>query len=100
VRESIAIEPYTIAVDEAVLSDLRERIQRTRWAEPVGGSGWDYGVDPEYLRSLFTTWANDFDWRLKERGLNRLAHYRAQIDGGGSTSCTSAETGRLHSRSC
>ncbi len=80
-RESIAIEPYTIAVDEAVLSDLRERIQRTRWAEPVGGSGWDYGVDPEYLRSLFTTWANDFDWRSKERGLNRLAHYRAQIDG-------------------
>jgi pimeloyl-ACP methyl ester carboxylesterase len=79
--ESIAIEPYTIAVDEAVLSDLRERIQRTRWAEPVGGSGWDYGVDPEYLRSLLATWTDEFAWRSKERQLNRLGHYRAQIDG-------------------
>lgn len=80
-KDRIAIEPFTIAVEEAVLSDLRERIERTRWPDRTGGSGWEYGTDPEYLRSLLATWADQFDWRKQERELNRLAQYRARIDG-------------------
>lgn len=80
-QNQIAIEPFTIAVDEALLSDLRNRIKRTRWPCHIAGSGWDYGADPEYLRSLLSTWADEFDWRKRERELNRLAHYRARIDG-------------------
>jgi pimeloyl-ACP methyl ester carboxylesterase len=57
------------------------RIERTRWPDHVAGSGWDYGTDPEYLRSLLATWADEFDWRKQERELNRLAHHRADIDG-------------------
>jgi pimeloyl-ACP methyl ester carboxylesterase len=79
----IAIEPFTIAVDEAVLADLRDRIWRTRWPDLHAGSGWDHGADPGYLRSLLATWADEFDWRKQERELNRLAHYRAVIDGVG-----------------
>ncbi len=75
------IEPYTIAVDEAVLVDLRDRIRRTRWPDQVAGSGWAYGTDGRYLRELLTSWAEDFDWRAQERRLNRFAHYRAKIDG-------------------
>ena len=75
-QDLIVIEPFTIAVDEALLSDLRDRIKRTRWPEHMARSGWDYGVDPEYLRSLLATWADGFDWRKQERELNRLAHYR------------------------
>ena len=68
-----------MGVDEAVLSDLRERIRRTRWPDRIAAPGWDAGVDPEYLRSLLATWAHDFDWRKQERELNRLSHYRARI---------------------
>jgi pimeloyl-ACP methyl ester carboxylesterase len=81
--DPIAIEPFTIAVDEAVLADLRDRIRRTRWPDRHAGSGWDHGADPGYLRSLLATWADEFDWRKQERELNRLAHYRAVIDGVG-----------------
>ncbi|MDQ4030322.1 MAG: epoxide hydrolase, partial [Actinomycetota bacterium] len=80
-QDPVAIEPFTIAVEEAVLSDLRERIRRTRWPDPGTGSGWDSGADLEYMRSLLTTWADDFDWRRQERELNRLAHYHATVDG-------------------
>ena len=80
-EEPIAIEPFAIAVDEAVLLDLRERIKRTRWPSRVTGAGWDAGTDPEYVRSLLATWADEFDWRRRERELNRLAHYRANVDG-------------------
>jgi pimeloyl-ACP methyl ester carboxylesterase len=76
----IKVEPFTIAVDEEILTDLRERIARTRWPDHIPGSGWQYGADVEYLRSLLASWA-EFDWRQQEEELNRLAHYRADIDG-------------------
>jgi pimeloyl-ACP methyl ester carboxylesterase len=80
VADPVAVEPFTIAVDEAVLSDLRDRIERTRWPD-MDGSGWESGVDPEYLRSLLVYWAGEFDWREQERRLNRFKHYLAHVDG-------------------
>jgi pimeloyl-ACP methyl ester carboxylesterase len=80
--QPIAIRPYAVDVDEVVLADLRERIERTRWT--VGaGSGWESGVDPEYLRSLLAYWAGEFDWREQERRLNRFHHFMADLDGAG-----------------
>ena len=75
------IQPFTIAVDDEVLTDLRDRIARTRWPDSVAGAGWAYGADPAYLRELVTDWGTAFDWRARERELNRLAHFRADVDG-------------------
>lgn len=80
--EPIPVEAFRIAIDDAVLSDLRDRIRRTRWPNRAG-SGWEDGADSAYLRTLVETWADGFDWRAQERDLNRLAHYRAVIDGVG-----------------
>lgn len=79
--DAVAIEPFTIAVDEAILEDLRGRIERTRWPDRMDGTGWDSGADLEYVRSLLAYWADRFDWREQERRLNRFAHYRADLDG-------------------
>lgn len=79
--DAITVEPFTIAVDEAALTDLHHRIRQTRWPADIAESGWEYGTDPGYMHSLLTTWADEFDWREQERNLNRLAHYRANIDG-------------------
>ena len=76
----IKVEPFTIAVDESVLTDLRDRIARTRWPDQMAGSGWEYGTDVEYLRVLLASWA-ELDWRRQEAELNRLGHYRVEIDG-------------------
>jgi pimeloyl-ACP methyl ester carboxylesterase len=81
VTDRVAVEPFTIAVDEAVLSDLRDRIERTRWPDGMDGTGWDSGADLDYLRSLLAYWAREFDWREQERRLNRFAHYRADLGG-------------------
>ena len=79
--EPLAVEPFTIDVDEAVLVDLRDRIERTRWPDRGDGTGWESGVDPQYLRSLLAYWAGEFDWREQERQLNRFAHHLAHLDG-------------------
>ena len=61
--------PYEIAIDEGVLADLRERLERTRWAESAD-MGWDYGMDQGFLRRLCEHWASDYDWRATESRLN------------------------------
>src|SRR5262245_48035329 len=75
------IEPFTIAIDEAVLDDLRRRIQQTRWPDQLPGIGWEQGAELSYLRELLASWADSFDWRAQERALNRLNHYRVELDG-------------------
>jgi pimeloyl-ACP methyl ester carboxylesterase len=75
------IEPFTIAVPDDVLADLRERLARTRFPDEVADSGWDYGTNLAYLKNLVEYWRTRYDWRTHERELNRFAHFRAQVDG-------------------
>ena len=74
-------EPFTVAVPDAVLADLRDRLARTRWPDQLPGTGWDYGTDTAYLKELVAYWQSTFDWRAQERRLNGFHHYRAAIDG-------------------
>lgn len=74
------IDPFSIGVEDDVLSDLRTRIRRTRWPDQVAGVGWDQGTDLGYLRELLAYWADGFDWRAQERRLNAFAQFRVTID--------------------
>jgi pimeloyl-ACP methyl ester carboxylesterase len=75
------IEPFSIQVQERVLSDLRLRIRNTRWPDQVPGVSWEQGTNLEYLRQLLAYWADEFDWRGQERDLNAFNHFRADLDG-------------------
>ena len=73
------IEPFRIAVDESVLTDLRERLARTRLPDEIPGSGWTYGTDLAYLRDLVAYWRDRYDWRKAEAALNRFPQFRARV---------------------
>jgi pimeloyl-ACP methyl ester carboxylesterase len=77
----VEVEPFAIAVDDGVLADLRTRLRATRLPEAAPGEPWSQGTDLEYLRDVLAYWADGFDWRARERELNELAHFRAQVDG-------------------
>jgi epoxide hydrolase len=79
--ESAQIAPFTIDVPDQVLTDLGERLARARWPDAIPESGWEYGVALDYLRNLAAYWHKDFDWRRQERELNKLSHFRTDIDG-------------------
>lgn len=55
------VDPFAIAVPDAVLTDLRERIARTRWPDPAPGEAWSQGVEVGYLRELLAYWADGFE---------------------------------------
>jgi pimeloyl-ACP methyl ester carboxylesterase len=78
---SIKIEPFKIQVADAVLKDLRERLDRTRFPDEVPDTGWEYGTNLAYMKELVEYWRTKYDWRKHETQLNRFAHYKANIDG-------------------
>ena len=75
------VEPFEIHVPERVLTDLRDRIARTRWPDHIQDSAWDYGTDIHALRTLIEYWQSQFDWRRAEREINSFRQFRLMIDG-------------------
>ncbi len=75
------IEPFTIAVPQAVLDDLRRRLECTRWPDPSPHAAWAQGTDLGYLRNLVDYWRSGFDWRRSEAELNRCSQFTAAVDG-------------------
>ena len=77
----MAVERFHIQVEEEVLNDLRDKLGRIRWPDQMDGSGWEQGTELGYLQSLVAYWRDRFDWRAQEDELNRLAQFRAEVDG-------------------
>ncbi|MFN7961269.1 MAG: epoxide hydrolase [Thermoanaerobaculia bacterium] len=75
------ITPFSIRIEEGILTDLRTRILNTRWPDPAPGVAWEQGMDLLELKSLLEDWAHEFDWRAQERRLNAVNHFRAALDG-------------------
>ncbi len=80
-NKPMQITPFTIQVSDEVLSDLRMRIQNTRWPDQAPGTAWAQGTDLGYLKHLLGYWADGFDWRAQERRLNTFKHFRAELGG-------------------
>jgi pimeloyl-ACP methyl ester carboxylesterase len=77
----MVIRPFTIDIPQADLDDLQRRLDLTRWPDQMDGAGWDYGTNPEYLRTLTDYWRDGFDWRGQERRLNAFPQFTSTIDG-------------------
>ena len=74
------VKPFQVRITEEVLDDLRERLTRTRWPDEVAGADWDYGTNLAYMPELVEYWQCGFDWREQEESINRLAHFRTEVD--------------------
>lgn len=75
------IRPFRIAIPQADLDDLSERLRRTRWPDEVPGVGWSYGVPLGYLKELAEHWRTTYDWRAHEARLNEHPQFTTEIDG-------------------
>ena len=62
--------PFEIAVAQADLDDLHRRLESARFPAELPGSGWDYGTDQTFLRSIIERWCDGYDWRATESELN------------------------------
>ncbi len=73
--------PFTLHVDEAEITDLRERLARTRLPDQTPGEPWAYGTDVGALSGLLEYWRQGYDWRASEARLNAWPQYKMQLAG-------------------
>ncbi len=75
------MQPFQINVSDEQLSDLKARLEKTRWPHTVDVADWSYGTDPQYLNGLIGYWRTAFDWRKQELRLNALPQFRTEVSG-------------------
>src|SRR5688500_10924901 len=77
--EKMSVRPFTIAVADDVLADLRARLARVRWPDEAPGEAWAYGTSLDYMKDLVAYWRDKYDWRAAEARLNERRQFMAAV---------------------
>jgi pimeloyl-ACP methyl ester carboxylesterase len=75
------IRTFRIAIPQADLDDLRDRLARTRWPDELPDAGWDYGAALNDVKEMAEYWRTGYDWRRWEAKLNAYPQFTTTIDG-------------------
>src|SRR5499427_3591020 len=76
-----AIRPFRVNFPEAELTELRRRINATKWPDREIVSDQTQGVQLATIQTLARYWGKDYDWRKCEAKLNALPQFVTEIDG-------------------
>lgn len=75
------MRPYTVAISQAEIDDLRERLLRARWPEQNVPDDWDRGIPRRVLAELVDYWVDGYDWRAFEVKFNQLSQFTSTVLG-------------------
>jgi pimeloyl-ACP methyl ester carboxylesterase len=78
---NVKVRPYSIRVPDETLTDLRRRLEATRWPSSLDDKSWSDGSSLSFVQRLSRYWLDGFDWRIQEERLNHLPQHIATIDG-------------------
>jgi pimeloyl-ACP methyl ester carboxylesterase len=76
-----SIRPLHVNVPEAELTELRTRINSTKWPERETVTDASQGIQLATIQALARYWTTDYDWRKCEAKLNALPQFVTEIDG-------------------
>ena len=79
--DKTTIRPFQVNVPEAELTEMRRRINSTRWPDRETVTDESQGVPLATMQELSRYWATDYDWRKCEAKLNALPQFITEIDG-------------------
>jgi pimeloyl-ACP methyl ester carboxylesterase len=75
------IRPFHVNVPEAELTELRRRINATKWPERETVTDATQGVQLATIQALARYWGTEYDWRKVEARLKALPQFMTEIDG-------------------
>jgi pimeloyl-ACP methyl ester carboxylesterase len=75
------IRPFTVAIPDSEIEDLKLRLARTRWPNQETVADWSQGVRLQNTQSLINYWEREYDWRRFESELGRFPQFLTEIDG-------------------
>ena len=76
-----SIRPFRVHVSAEALTDLRHRLQATRWPDKETVTDQTQGAQLARLQALVQYWGSGYDWRKAEATLNALPQFTTNIDG-------------------
>ncbi|XP_008281713.1 epoxide hydrolase 1 [Stegastes partitus] len=79
--EDEKIYPFTVQTSDKEIEDLHERIDRTRYTDPLEDSRFHYGFNSTYLKKVVSYWRHEFDWKKQVAVLNQYPHFKTRIEG-------------------
>jgi hypothetical protein len=79
--DKTAIHPFHVNVPETELTELRRRINATKWPERETVTDATQGVQLATMQALARYWATEYDWRKIEAKLNAVPQFVTEIDG-------------------
>src|SRR6266478_3787226 len=80
-EQADAIRPFNVNFPEAEITELRRRINATKWPERETVTDATQGVQLATMQNLARYWGTDYDWRKCEARLNALPQFVTEIDG-------------------
>jgi Epoxide hydrolase N terminus len=98
VHTATEIRTFSIDTPEEELTELRRRIDATRWPSKELVPDASQGVQLATLQALARYWATEHDWRKAEARLNALPQFKTEIDGLDVHSSTSSRATRARCR--
>jgi len=75
------VHSFTLAVPQADLDDLHDRLRRVRWPQAETVADSSQGPRLAKLQALCDYWLTTYDWRRCERALNAMGQHHTAIDG-------------------
>src|ERR1700730_16975318 len=79
--EASVIRPFHVSFPEAELTELRRRVNATRWPERETVTDATQGVQLATMQKLADYWGKDHDWSKCEAKLKAWPHFITEIDG-------------------
>jgi pimeloyl-ACP methyl ester carboxylesterase len=79
--DKTATRPFQVGFPEAELTDLRRRVNATRWPERETVTDDSQGVRLAMMQELAAYWGSGYDWRTCEANLNSLPQFMTEVDG-------------------
>src|SRR5215203_4210564 len=81
VPDKTAIRPFQFNFPDAELTDLRRRVNSTRWPDREQVTDASQGVQLATMQKLARYWGTEYDWRKGEAKLKAVPHFITEIDG-------------------
>src|SRR5436305_11155120 len=79
--EDNTIRPFRVRFPESELTELRRRVNATRWPERETVPDDSQGMRLAMMQELARYWGTGYDWRACEAKLNALPNSITEIDG-------------------
>ena len=74
-RDSPEIRPFRFTAADADLTDLRRRVNATKWPEREIVNDQSQGVQLSTMQNLARYWGTQYDWRKCEARLGALPQF-------------------------